>query len=92
MDSIKFENRNVGGTVSQDAINALQAKAAEAIEKLEPVKEMVSNINKDEIYARLALSYVKTNKKELAQYNILKSIEIKNFIINKQIIFIILKS
>ncbi len=35
MDSIKFENRNVGGTVSQDAINALQAKAAEAIEKLE---------------------------------------------------------
>ncbi|MDD6668151.1 MAG: glucose-6-phosphate isomerase [Bacteroidales bacterium] len=35
MDSIKFENRNVGGTVSLDAINALQAKAAEAIEKLE---------------------------------------------------------
>lgn len=49
---------------------------AEAIEKLEPVKEMVSNINKDEIYARLALSYVKTNKKELAQENILKSLEI----------------
>ncbi|MGM9841214.1 MAG: glucose-6-phosphate isomerase [Candidatus Limisoma sp.] len=35
MDSIKFENRNVGGTVSADAINALQSKAAEAIEKLE---------------------------------------------------------
>lgn len=35
MDSIKFENRNVGGTVSKDAINALQSKAAEAVEKLE---------------------------------------------------------
>ncbi|MGM9832923.1 MAG: glucose-6-phosphate isomerase [Candidatus Limisoma sp.] len=35
MDSIKFENRNVGGAVSADAINALQSKAAEAIEKLE---------------------------------------------------------
>ena len=31
MDSIKFENRNVGGTVSKDAINALQSKAAEAV-------------------------------------------------------------
>ena len=35
MDSIRFENRNVGGTVSKDAINALQSKAAEAVEKLE---------------------------------------------------------
>ena len=35
MDSIKLDNRNVLGTVSASDIDALQAKAAEAIEKLE---------------------------------------------------------
>ena len=35
MDSIKFDNRNVLGTVDAKSIEALQGKAVEAIEKLE---------------------------------------------------------
>ena len=35
MDTLKFENRNVKGSVSDDEIKALQAKGADAIEKLE---------------------------------------------------------
>ena len=35
MDSIKFDNRNVLGTVDAQSIEALQVKAVEAIEKLE---------------------------------------------------------
>lgn len=35
MDTLKFENRNVKGAVSEAEIDALQAKGADAIEKLE---------------------------------------------------------
>lgn len=48
----------------------------DAIEKLEKANEFLPNKNSYEIYACLALSFWKTNNKEMAMVNIAKSLEI----------------
>ena len=79
MDSIKLDNRNVLGTVSASDIDALQAKAAEAIEKLETEWKQSNDVLKRQIlygrgkkevsgfcFYRYDSFQASTSKKELA--------------------------
>lgn len=50
----------------------------DAIEKLEKANEFLPEKNSYEIYACLALSFWKTDNKEMAMYNIAKSLEINS--------------
>lgn len=51
---------------------------ADAIEKLQEAENRCVNNKNDEVYARLAISYWKTNNVELALQNILKALEINS--------------